>query len=31
MTVGPDGTVYFADYANGKVYAVAVGSVPPPM
>ena len=25
MTTGPDGTLYFTDYANGKVYAVTVG------
>jgi YVTN family beta-propeller protein/VCBS repeat-containing protein len=26
MTVGPDGTLYLIDNANGKVYAVTVGS-----
>ena len=25
MTVAPDGTLYFTDYANGKVYVVTVG------
>jgi DNA-binding beta-propeller fold protein YncE len=28
MTAAPDGTLYFTDYANGKTYAVTVGSTP---
>ena len=29
MTVAFDGTLYFTDYAKGKLYAVTVGSAPP--
>uniref|UniRef100_UPI0034E1DD11 beta-propeller fold lactonase family protein n=1 Tax=Mycobacterium sp. OAE908 TaxID=2817899 RepID=UPI0034E1DD11 len=28
LTVGPDGTVYLTDYANGTVYSVTVGTAP---
>ena len=29
MRVGPDGTVYFADYAKAKAYAVTLGNSTP--